>query len=166
MTQLNNLHKDVGTNHVVEPDVPADGVVGVLLPAGPHVPQPGLVVEDAQAVDEHDGVEDEPPAALAELGEGGGQVGSPLLPEPSLHLVDVLGYHIFLRLNVQISPLSKSIPGFQRGQIAWKVIRHLLLTTLIWIENMILKLCFLSAVVWLCLTDRVNNRWASAALFL
>ena len=89
MTQLNNLHKDVGTNHVVEPDVPADGVVGVLLPAGPHVPQPGLVVEDAQAVDEHDGVEDEPPAALAELGESGGQVGSPLLPEPSLHLVDV-----------------------------------------------------------------------------
>ena len=99
MTQLNNLHKDVGTNHVVEPDVPADGVVGVLLPAGPHVPQPGLVVEDAQAVDEHDGVEDEPPAALAELGESGGQVGSPLFPEPSLHLVDVLGYHIFLRLG-------------------------------------------------------------------
>ena len=74
MTQLNNLHKDVRTNHVVEPDVPADGVVGVLLPAGPHVPQPGLVVEDAEAVDEHDGVEDEPPAALAELGEGGGGV--------------------------------------------------------------------------------------------
>ena len=161
MTQSNNFHKDVRTNHVVEPDVPADGVVGVLLPAGAHVPQPGLVVEDAEAVDEHDGVEDEPPAALAELGEGGRQVGSPLLPEPSLHLVDV-GISYLL----EIGGSDLSIPEFQRDQIAWKVIRRLLLTTLIWIENMILKLCFLWAVVWLCLTDRVNNRWASVALFL
>ena len=114
MTQSNNFHKDVRTNHVVEPDVPADGVVGVLLPAGAHVPQPGLVVEDAEAVDEHDGVEDEPPAALAELGEGGGQVGSPLLPEPSLHLV-MLGYHIFLRflryIYVYLNFRETRLPG-------------------------------------------------------
>ena len=89
MTQSNNFHKDVRTNHVVEPDVPADGVVGVLLPAGAHVPQPGLVVEDPQAVEEYDAIEEEPPALLAELGESGRYTCSPLLTEPSLHLVKI-----------------------------------------------------------------------------
>ena len=82
-----NKHKYVDTCHVVEPDVPADGVEGVVLPAHAHVPQPGLVVEDAQAVGENDAVEEEPPALLAELGEGGGYTCTPLLTEPSLHLV-------------------------------------------------------------------------------
>ena len=77
------------TSHVVEPDVPADGVEGVVLPAHAHVPQPGLVVEDPQAVEEYDAVEEEPPALLAELGEGGGYTCSPLLTEPSLHLEQI-----------------------------------------------------------------------------
>ena len=116
MTQLNNLHKDVGTNHVVEPDVPADGVVGVLLPAGPHVPQPGLVVEDAQAVDEHDGVEDEPPAALAELGEGGGHGGPPPVSEPSLNL-EQENMKYFHPKPAQLTCISES-PALEDRRIA------------------------------------------------
>ena len=88
-----NLHKYVHTCHVVEPDVPADGMEGVVLPAHAHVPQPGLVVEDPQAVGENDAVEEEPPALLAELGEGGGYTCTPLLTEPSLHLEKIAYVH-------------------------------------------------------------------------
>ena len=74
------------TEHVVEPDVPADCVVWILLPAGPRVPQPGLVVEDPHPAQEAAGVEEESPASLAKLGHPGGQVGSPPVPVPSLNL--------------------------------------------------------------------------------
>ena len=96
-----NSHKYVRTSHVVEPDVPTDGVEGVVLPAHAHVPQPGLVVEDPQAVEEYDAVEEEPPALLAELGEGGRYTCSPLLTEPSLHLE-------------QIAYVYKNIEGFPK----------------------------------------------------
>ena len=61
-------------------------MVGVLGPAHPHVPQPGLAGEGPGSVEEHGGVEYEPPGALAELGGRGGQVSSPLVSEPSLNL--------------------------------------------------------------------------------
>ena len=64
-------------------------MVRILLPTGSHVPEPRLAVEDAEPVAEHHRVEDEPPAALAELGQGGGHVGSPSVSEPSLHLQNI-----------------------------------------------------------------------------
>ena len=74
------------TYHVVPPDVPLHGVVGVLRPAHPHIPQPGLAGEGPSPVEEDGGVEDEPPGSLAELGGGGGHVSSPLVAEPALDL--------------------------------------------------------------------------------
>ena len=74
------------TYHVVPPDVALHGVVGILRPAGASVPQPGLAGQHLQPVQEDARVEDEPPAALAELGDGGGHAGPSLVPEPSLHL--------------------------------------------------------------------------------
>ena len=61
-------------------------MIGVLLPARPRVPEPGLVEENAEASEEAAGVEEEPPASLAELGHPGGQRGSPPVSVPSLHL--------------------------------------------------------------------------------
>ena len=74
------------TEHIVEPDVPADGVVRILLPAGPCVPQPGLVEQDPDPTDEAARVEEEPPAALAKLGHPCGHFGSPPVSVPSLNL--------------------------------------------------------------------------------
>ena len=74
------------TEHIVEPDVPADGVVRILLPAGPSVPQPGLVEQDPDPADEAARVEEEPPAALAKLCHPGGHFGSPPVSVPSLNL--------------------------------------------------------------------------------
>ena len=74
------------TYHVVEPDVPAHSMIRILFPASSNIPEPGLAVENNETVDEHAGVEDEPPAALAELGEGGGHGGPPPVSEPSLNL--------------------------------------------------------------------------------
>ena len=74
------------TYHVVPPDIPVHDVVGVLSPAHPDIPQPGLAGEGPHPVEEDGGVEDEPPGALAELGGGGRHVGSPLVSEPALNL--------------------------------------------------------------------------------
>ena len=74
------------TEHIVEPDVPADGVVRILLPAGPGVPQPGLVEQDPDPADEATRVKEEPPAALAKLGHPCGHFGSPSVSVPSLNL--------------------------------------------------------------------------------
>ena len=101
------------TYHVVPPDVPLHGVVGVLCPAHPHIPQPGLAGEGPHSVQEHGGVEDEPPGALAELGGGGGQVSSPLVSEPSLNLHQTESSFP----NTKTPPHQ---PLSQRGRTAWR----------------------------------------------
>ena len=47
-------------------------VFGIVHPAHIDIPEPGLVPQHRQTIDEYSGVEHEPPACLIELLQGGG----------------------------------------------------------------------------------------------
>ena len=81
-------------------------VFRVVHPASVDVPEPVFGPQHEEAVHEDAGVEDEPPARLAELLQRGRLLGLLPLAEPSLHLVSEI---LLLFYHMSIHPYVTSI---------------------------------------------------------